>query len=191
MPRAGLHRDAVVRLALEVVDAGGELTLAAVAARAGVAVPSLYKHVGGLADLRRAVALVCLAELTDVLRAALDAAGTRPADQVRALAAALRGLALRSPGRYSVVQGSSWARDPQAAAVQAAAAGSVAVVAEALAGLGLAPERTVDAVRAFRATVHGFVMLELDGGFGLPDDVAASFERAVDLLVAGLVATRA
>ncbi len=37
-----------------------------------------------------------------------------------------------------------------------------------------------------RALVHGFVTLQAAGGFGLPDDVDVSFERAVDALVAGL-----
>ena len=53
MPRAGLSPRVVVDLALEVVDDGGpsgwaDLGLSAVAHRAGVAVPSLYKHVDGL-----------------------------------------------------------------------------------------------------------------------------------------------
>jgi len=191
VPRVGLRRDVVVALALEVLDDGGELTLAAVAARAGVAVPSLYKHVEGLADLRRAVAVVCLDELTATLTAALGGAGRLPADRVRALATATRDLALRSPGRYTAVQGSAWAKDPDATGVQAAARAPVRVIVEALAGLDLPPERAVDAVRAFRATVHGFVVLELDGGFGLPDDVTTSFEQAVDALVAGLAATSA
>ncbi|MBE9940881.1 TetR family transcriptional regulator, partial [Cellulosimicrobium cellulans] len=57
MARVGLSHDAVVRIALDLVDAGGptgfaDLTLAKVAAQAGVATPSLYKHVGSLAALR-------------------------------------------------------------------------------------------------------------------------------------------
>jgi AcrR family transcriptional regulator len=58
-PRAGLTTEAVVTLALEVVDESGPeaLTLAKVAERAGVAAPSLYKHVKGLADLRRLIDL--------------------------------------------------------------------------------------------------------------------------------------
>jgi hypothetical protein len=34
--------------------------------------------------------------------------------------------------------------------------------------------------------VHGFVVLELDGGFGMPDDVDVSFDFLVDGLVGGL-----
>ncbi len=189
----------MVALALEVADDGGPggfagLTLAAVAARAGVAVPSLYKHVHGLDDLRRAVALVCVEEFTAVLLAAASVAEpTSPADPagpdpdpattVRALARATRDHARHHPARYSAVQGGSWARDPQAVDVQRAGARSVEVIGQALARAGLPAERTVDAVRTFRATVHGFVSLELDGGFGLPDDLDVSFEYALDRLV--------
>ncbi|MDQ0371938.1 TetR/AcrR family transcriptional regulator [Cellulomonas humilata] len=186
MPRAGLDRAAVVDLALAVVDDGGttgfaNLTLAAVAARAGVAVPSLYKHVAGLPALRREVALVCIEEYADALQAVrADHSGT---DLVPAMARAIRDLARRSPGRYQAVQGAAWVHDPDAHAVREASIRVVEGIADAVAALGVPDDRRIDAVRAVRAAVHGFVVLELDGGFGMPDDVDASF----DFLVAGLV----
>ena len=186
MPRAGLDRAAVVDLALAVVDDGGatgfaNLTLAAVAARAGVAVPSLYKHVAGLPALRREVALVCIEEYADALQAVrADHTGT---DLVPAMARAIRDLARRSPGRYQAVQGAAWVHDPDAHAVREASIRVVDGIADAVAALGVPDDRRIDAVRAVRAAVHGFVVLELEGGFGMPDDVDASF----DFLVAGLV----
>ena len=104
VPRAGLDRAAVVALALAVVDDGGptgyaDLTLAAVAARAGVAVPSLYKHVAGLPGLRREVALVCVERVRR-----RDGGGRAPSTRVpatlRAMADATRGLRPPLPGRY-------------------------------------------------------------------------------------------
>lgn len=197
MPRAGLSRSAVVDLALAVVDDDGfsGLTLAAVAARAGVAVPSLYKHVAGLPDLRREVALRCIEELNDRLeearedrrRASRSGSAHAAADggQVLALARAVRSFAAARPGRYLATQGAAWAQDPTAVELRRAGARSVALIAASLTPLGLPAPATVDAVRAVRALVHGFVVLELDGGFGLPDDVAVSFERAVEVMVAG------
>lgn len=195
MPRAGLSRDAVVALALEVVDAAGprgfeDLTLAAVAAKAGVAVPSLYKHVAGLPDLRREVARSALDDLAARLGAvagpsAADAS-TRRGAALHALAREVRAFAHEHPGRYAATQGASWARDADAADVEASASRSTDVVAAHVAALGVPAQRTVDAVRAFRAAVHGFVVLELAGGFGLPDDVDASFEYLVGTLVTAL-----
>nr|WP_210767791.1 TetR-like C-terminal domain-containing protein [Cellulomonas humilata] len=173
-------------MALGVVDDGGptgfaDLTLAAVAARAGVAVPSLYKHVAGLPALRREVALVCVEDFVATLGAVR--AQHTGADLLPAMAHATRDLARRSPGRYQAVQGTSWVRDPDAVLVQQAGARAVTELSTAVAALGVPDDRRIDAVRAFRAAVHGFVVLELEGGFGMPDDVDQSF----DFLVAGLV----
>lgn len=43
------------------------LTLAAVAPRLGIRMPSLYKHVAGLGDLKRLVSIRAKSELADVL----------------------------------------------------------------------------------------------------------------------------
>jgi AcrR family transcriptional regulator len=190
VPRAGLSTEAVVALALDVVDAGGprgfeDLTLAAVAARAGVAVPSLYKHVGGLSALRLEVARVCVDDLTAVL---VDAGqGHAGAAALRRTMHATRAFAHAHPGRYQATQG-AWAQNPDATAVQVAGARTVAVIADTITSLGVEPARTIDAVRAFRSALHGFVMLEMDGGFGMPQDVDASFAYMVELLVTALAA---
>lgn len=188
MPRAGLDGPRVVALALEVLDAGGvraydDLTLSAVAARAGVAVPSLYKHVRGLPGLRTAVAAVCIDDLTAAL--AVDGGAGRPVDAVRRLAVAMREFALAHPGRYGATQG-SWAQDPTATLAHAAGARTVRLITDVLSGAGVSDEHVVDATRAFRAAVHGFVLLELGGGFGMADPVDESFDYLVDRLVAGL-----
>ena len=219
MPRAGLSQQAVVDLALTVVDDGGpsgwaDLGLSAVAHRAGVAVPSLYKHVHGLPALRAAVAARCVEELTAAMHAAVaggptsagrptthddltvvptngerttthddPAAGAPPptgADALHALADATRAYALAHPGRYRAVQGA------EATTLGERAAAPALLVAHAVEELGLPADRWVDQVRAVRAGVHGFVELELGGGFGMPEDVEASFRYLVDALVRGL-----
>ena len=189
MPRAGLSHDAVVRLAVEVVDAGGpsgfaDLTLAKVAAKAGVAAPSLYKHVGSLADLRREVSVVAVRELT--VAAASATVGRAGADALHALADALRTYALDHPGRYAATQIGPDPDDPAAASLRDAAADSVQVVVAVLRGFGLPDDRVIDAVRAVRAGVHGFVTLELGGGFRMREDVDQSFAVLLDMLVAGV-----
>lgn len=191
MPRAGLSPDAVVRLAVEVVDAGGpsgfaDLTLAKVAARAGVAAPSLYKHVGSLSDLRREVTVVAVRELTAAgTSATVGRSGT---DALRALALAWRTYALDHPGRYAATQIGPDPDDPADARLREVAADSVQVVVAVLRGFGLPDDRMIDAVRAVRAGVHGFVALELGGGFRMRDDVTQSFTVLLDMLVAGVAA---
>jgi AcrR family transcriptional regulator len=180
-----------VRLAIEVVDAGGptgfaDLTLAKIAAKAGVAAPSLYKHVGSLADLRREVTVIAVRELTAVATSAT--VGRAGAEALRELATAWRTYALDHPGRYAATQIGPDPDDPADATLRDAAAESVQVVVAVLRGFGLPDDRVIDAVRAVRAGVHGFVTLELGGGFRMREDVDQSFTVLLDMLVAGVAA---
>jgi AcrR family transcriptional regulator len=193
MPRAGLSRPAVVDVAIAVIDDGGargwdDLTLAAVATRAGVAVPSLYKHVNSLADLRCSVSVRCVNELRAVLTD--SALGRSGSEALTGLAAAYRDFGRRWPGRYLATQlGHATARTEgcsDAEALGEASASVVSVVAAVLKGCGVEPERMVDAIRAVRAALHGFVTLELGGGFGMPEDVDESFGYLVLTLDRGL-----
>ncbi|MDH2442518.1 TetR-like C-terminal domain-containing protein [Amnibacterium sp. CER49] len=190
MARAGLSRDAVVDLAVRLIDeapgSADRLTLAAVAAEAGVAVPSLYKHITSLADLRRAVALVALREL--VRRSAAATVGRSGPDALRALGTAIRAYAREHPGLYSAAQVSPEADDPASAELAAAALDAVELVAAVLRGFALPETRLVDAVRVVRSAVHGFVLLERAHGFGMPEDVDRSFDALLTVLVDGVAA---
>jgi AcrR family transcriptional regulator len=101
MPRAGLSTAVVVRAAADLADESGwqQLTLAAVATRLGVRQPSLYKHIGSLADLRRGISRLAVTELGDRLMVAV--AGRSGADALRHRALADRAYARAHPGRYA------------------------------------------------------------------------------------------
>lgn len=181
MPRAGLDPAAVVGVAAELADRDGlaALTLARLAATLGVRSPSLYVHVDGLDDLRRRIATLGAVELAAALREATI--GVSGADAVVALAARYREWALSHPGRYAALQRAGNADDPAAAEV-------VGTVFAALRGYGLEGGEVVHHTRAIRAALHGFVLLEAGGGFGIDLDVDESFERLVAMLIAGLAA---
>lgn len=189
MPRAGLTRPAVAAVAVDLVDDGGtsgfdKLTLAAVAGRAGVAVPSLYKHVASLDDLRRLVAIESVTEITRVLAAATI--GRAGPDAIRAAADALRDFAHRHPGRYAAAQVAADGSDPADAELAARSAETLTVLSGVLRGFGLPDDELVDAIRMLRSAIHGFVTLELGGGFGLPDDLDRSYAVLIDGVIAGV-----
>jgi AcrR family transcriptional regulator len=183
MPRAGLTTASVVAAAAAIADAEGleGLTLARLAAAAGVRTPSLYNHVSGLDDVRRRVALTALRELADALRDA--AVGRAGDDALAAMADAYRSYARRHPGRYAATQRAPAAGDE---AMVAAAAGAVDVVLATLRGYGLRGDDAIHAARAVRSALHGFVALEVGGGFGIPVDLDESFARMVAALASGL-----
>ncbi|WFE32332.1 TetR/AcrR family transcriptional regulator [Micromonospora sp. WMMD975] len=177
MPRAGLTPVTVVREAAVLADEVGHdrLTLAALAGRLGVALPSLYKHVRGVDALRQKLAVLAATEMADVLTSA--AAGRAGGDALRAVATGYRGYAHRHPGRYPASQRAPDPTDPEHLAAAERAVGAIFAI---LHGYGIDGDAAVDATRMFRSTVHGFVTLEAAGGFGLPRDVDRSFEQMID-----------
>jgi AcrR family transcriptional regulator len=183
VPRAGLNRERVVDEATVVADEVGfdRLSLAAVADRTGVRLPSLYKHIESLDGLRRDVAVRALGELADALGPA--AADRTAGEELRAVASAYRDYARAHPGRYAATVRAPLPGD-EAHAVAAAAV--LQVVNHVLSGYGLKDDDAVDAARTLRAALHGFVVLDASGGFGLPRDVDRSFDRLVTALDAAL-----
>lgn len=157
------------------------MKLADLAAHLGVRTPSLYNHVAGQEGLRRELALLGVRELgARLARAAVGRAGD---DAVLALAHAYRAFAKERPGLYSATLR---APDPEDAALVAASEEVLGVLRAVLAAYGLRDEAAVHAIRGLRSLLHGFVSLELAGGFGLPLDVDGSFVRLVRVFVAGL-----
>lgn len=182
-PRAGLSQDVVVTLALAVIDDEGidALTLAKVADRAGVAPPSLYKHVDGLPALKRLANVRVLNEMTEALREA--ALGRSGAEGVAALLDTYRAYLRRYPHRATALEVPLDVTDAELVkALQGTAEAAFAV----LRAYGFDEETTVHATRVLRAAVHGFAGLEASGGFGLPQDLDRSFEVLKSMLVQGL-----
>ncbi|WP_026912942.1 TetR-like C-terminal domain-containing protein [Patulibacter minatonensis] len=169
--------------AVAIADAEGlaALTLSRLAAQLGVRTPSLYHHVDGLDGARRAVALRGLRDLGTALRDA--AVGRSGPDALRAVADAYRAYALAHPGAYAATQRVVPAEDDE---LRAAAARATEVVFAVVRHWEDDEEELVHLVRAVRSALHGFVLLESGGGFGMPAPRDASFARLVDVQRAGL-----
>jgi AcrR family transcriptional regulator len=179
MPRrAGLTTEKVVELGLSIVDRAGldGLSLAQVAEAAGVATPSLYKHVGGLPDLRDRVARQVFAGLTARVREAVI--GVSGDAAVRALMGAYRAYLVEFPHRAPLLVAPSKGDE--------AADQLLGVVLAVLRGFRLEGSEAIHGARALRSTAHGFGMLEAAGGFGYREDLDESFDRLVTMVVNGL-----
>ena len=185
MPPAGLTRARVVEEAAAVADELGidQLTLAEVAARLGVSVPALYKHVTGIDGLRRDLAVRAVRDLTMAMsNAALGRAGK---DALDGIASAYRDYAHAHPG---VSAAGVRAPAPDDHEHIAAGEAAVNVIAAALGGYGLTDDEMIHTIRAFRIIMHGLVSLEAAGGFALPQSLDDTFHRIIDGLHAALVA---
>ncbi len=183
--KVGITLKDVVGAAATIADRDGleAASLSAVADGLGIKTPSMYNHVAGLAGLRREMALYAAVELTEVFS---TAASSAPPDQaVRQIADAYRRFAKEHPGLYSAL--SPAPRPGEDDELYEAMAAPVLILAEALASLGVAADDAIHLLRGLRATLHGFVDLETNGGFGMPVDIDTSFSRAVDVMVSGLL----
>ena len=182
MPRAGLSPDAVVNAALEILDARGSdgLTLKAIAHATGVAAPSLYKHVRGLPELRRLLAIRIITETAEQMGAVVM--GRAGNDALDAYLTEYRRLASQYPHRHALIERASYDDPTFAAASERLVNVAYAVVR----GFGLEGEDLVHAVRSVRAAVTGFVNLEQSLGYRAPTDTDASFAYLRHVLATGL-----
>jgi AcrR family transcriptional regulator len=184
--KLGLTVEQVVEAAAEIADRDGldALSLATVASALGVKSPSLYTHVRGLAGLRRQLALHGSRLLAIELAASVD--GLDGPDALRTIAEQLRSFAHRHPGlNNSFLPAPTPDEDPE---VAAALLEPVTVIASVLNGMDVDPTTVIPLIRALRAAVHGFVDLELKGGFGLPDNIDDSFTTTINLVIEAIAA---
>ena len=179
MPRAGLTPEVLTRAGAELADEVGfeHVTAAELARRFGVSVPSLYSHVRGSQDLRTRIALLALEELAD--RGAEALAGRSGRDALAALGNTYRDYARDHPGRYDAAR---LRLDPQTAAASAGAR-HAQMARAVLRGYDLAEPDQTHAVRLMGSTFHGFVSLELAGGFDhSTPGPQESWDRIIDAL---------
>lgn len=185
--RVGVSREQLAAVAAQLADEGGldQLTLARVAGRLQIRVPSIYNHVDGLPGLRRELAILGQRQILE--KASRAAIGKPAGEAVLAVAQVFRCYALEHPGLYAASQHAPAIDDLQA---QDLTREIVAVVLAVLAPFQLAETEAIHAVRGLRSLIHGFVMLEQAGGFGLPVDCEASFRFLVETFLAGLYSRR-
>ncbi|MGA1836129.1 WHG domain-containing protein [Herbiconiux sp. 11R-BC] len=206
MPRAGVTRERVTEEAEQLADEVGfdALTLAAVAVRLGIKLPSLYKHIDSLAALRDSVSERAIHELAGVMaRATVGKAG---ADAVAALAHASREWAHAHPGRYAATvsaprrvaaapgRGVDAASAPTVGPPDGAAApasGVSAATGTVGSEAGPAAEEFGLPEAAAAAAVAVGVIYDVLAGFGLEGDDAIDATRGLRSLLHGFVALEA
>ncbi|MCT2583361.1 TetR/AcrR family transcriptional regulator [Actinophytocola gossypii] len=179
MARAGLNAERLTRAGADLADELGfdQVTLSALASRFEVRVASLYSHVRGSADLRARIALFALAELAD--RAADALAGRSGKDALAALANVYRDYARTHPGRYAATQ---LRLDPETAAASAGPR-HAQLTRAILRGYDLTGTDQTHAVRLLGSVFHGYVSLELGGGFDhSAPDTEETWSRILDAL---------
>ncbi|MBC7815021.1 MAG: WHG domain-containing protein [Burkholderiales bacterium] len=175
----------VVEVAVTLADQRGfeAVTLAEVAGALGIRVPSLYNHISGLAGLRSEMALWGSRKLLEETRTAAVGKSGRAA--IMSISDAYRAFAQAHPGVYPSLLRAPTKEEPAHTEI---AVIWVDLLARVLAHYNQSEEDTLHTIRAWRSVMHGFISLEVAGGFGMPLDRDESFRRLIALFVDGLEA---
>ncbi len=183
MARAGLDVTIVLNAAIAIADSSGlaSLTIAELAASLGVKPPSLYNHIESLDKLKDNLTTHGLLLLLDRSRDAM--AGVAGRDALHALGHSQRQFAREHPGLWAATQLpiAGWSD-----ASQKAADAYLALVLAVLRGYGTTGDAAIHATRVIRASLRGFIDLELGGGFGLPQKLDVSFQTLLTMMDAAL-----
>ncbi|MEV7320104.1 WHG domain-containing protein [Streptomyces sp. NPDC093970] len=161
MARVGLTPERLTMAGAELADEVGfdQVTVSALARRFDVKVASLYSHLRNSQELKTRIALFALEELADRVADAL--AGRAGKDALAAFANAYRDYAREHPGRYDAAR---LRLDPETAAAGAGVR-HAQMTRAILRGYDLAEPDQTHAVRMLGSVFHGYVSLELAGGF--------------------------
>jgi len=186
-PRRGIDQALVVQTAVQLADTNGfeAVTLAAVAEQLGIRIPSLYNHVAGLPGLRSLMSLWAMREACDLLRR--SAVGKAGADAILSMADTYREFAHAHPGVY---RATLRAATPEETELVAVAQEMLDLLFAALRPYNLSIDDTLHAIRALRSVLHGFIDLEIIGGFGMALDRDESFHRLIRGYIAGIEVMR-
>jgi AcrR family transcriptional regulator len=183
-PGPGLDTEQVLREAAALVDEEGweQLSLSRLAERLGIRTPSLYNHVTSLEQLRRDLALLATRDL--LARMAKATQGKAMGDALYAIAYAYRAYAHEHPGLYGATLRAPDAEDKE---FQAVARETLDLLLDLLKPFRLSGEPALHVTRALRSVAHGFVSLELLGGFGLPLELDETYTLLLDIFIGGMV----
>lgn len=171
--------------AVALVESDGEQALGwnRVAQALGVKPPSLYNYFESATELRVRVALRAWEMFATMAEQAVARCRT-PETSLRAIAVAYRALAKEHPGMFAVMSNTRIElTHPEFSVI---AARTMGLFNGALEEMGVAPSRRVHAIRALRAAIHGFVVLEASGQFNIDASVDTSFRTMIHGLVTGL-----
>lgn len=194
-------REEVKSAALDQLAAGGAqaISINAIAKQLGVSGPALYRYFSSRDELLNVLVIDAYHDLRDAMARALGADAPDAEARIRLLAAAYRGWAREEPHRYELLFKAPFpGYDAHAKPLADAARALMGVVLGVLhdpdtAGKPYDNEEVLDARRAntenhqlavaLWSRLHGFVSLEIGGGFtAMGLDADALFETEVQVL---------
>lgn len=164
-------KELVITQSFELAKEAGiqSLTLAAVAARLQIRTPSLYNHIQDLESLKFEIRKKSLGLMLEYLRIALQNVSSKKL-KIQTLISAYRSFAKEFPNLYELTLPST-EMEPDLKPI----GDSILELVTQTLGVQKLDEKTIHKIRILRSVLHGFIDLELRGGFGKSESVEESF----------------
>lgn len=181
--RQRLNRSVVIDMAAQVADADGidAVTLQRIANDAGVKQPALYRHVAGIEELWKLLALRGRQLLATDVKTASN--GLTRQDAVSAVAKAWRRFVQLHPGLYSATDRVPSVGDTD---IEMSLQAVINALVDSLSGYSLSPEQLGHCARSLRSALHGFCVLEKDCGHPEPYAIDEGLNNLVAVICRGI-----
>ena len=188
-------KETIVTAAITLIEREGpdRLGVNAVARELGIKPPSLYNHMASGQALQQAVAIEGTRRLGHYLSEGptpLKRTKRKPDPHalVRVQCDRFRTFVQDNSALYTVMSTTvlPW-DDPEFAAVGGQL---IEALGQVLQPLGLEGDEAIHAIRCLRAVLHGFVLLELNSQFGLPQSIEETYDQLMHIVINNLAQTK-
>ncbi len=183
MPRSGIAKEDIVRVAAQLADEIGidNITLKEISRRLDIQSPSLYNHISGLPDLKEQVSLYVMETLREhMVRSVIGRTGI---DALKEMGRSFIQFAREHSGMYETVQWMNIADNVQNGSLFSEVVHLVYDIAD---NLGVDELSASHIIRTVRCLAQGFASVESHQGFSHPSSVESSYEYALDMFFLGI-----
>ncbi|CEI83962.1 TetR family transcriptional regulator [Oceanobacillus oncorhynchi subsp. incaldanensis] len=181
--RKKITQERIIDATLEIVEEKGiaGVTIKNTAIQLGIKPPSLYNHVENLEDLLDIAANRSMRNLYEKLLTA--SIGLEKKEALWAIAQEYRNFAKNNPGQYELAQKVNVWNSEETKQISEQI---VAIFLKILQKYTLSEEEAIHFIRVLRSYLHGFTLLEINEGFGLPQELEKSFTIGLELVLTNL-----
>jgi len=157
------------------------LTIAQLAKEFQVKPPSLYKHIKNLKEIIDELGILFMKEIIEVIQK--NSFALSGEDVLKEVCRTYRAYSIINPGLYQSMQLTHVKRRTE---YQTVALTLIDLIRRVIEPYKVKKKNQIHAIRNLRCILHGFIDLEIQQGFGMPDDLEKSFELSVEAYILSL-----
>ncbi|MFD1414073.1 TetR/AcrR family transcriptional regulator [Oceanobacillus jeddahense] len=178
-----ITKEIITDAAMELLDEKGieGVTIKNTAIKLAIKPPSLYNHIANLEDLLDMTARKSMKNLYEKLM--LASIGLEKKEALWGIAYEYRSFAKNYPGQYQLTQKVKLWKSDETKQIPEQILG---IFSKILQKYALSEDETIHFIRTLRSYLHGFILLEMEEAFGLPQELEKSFTLGVNVILTEL-----